>query len=199
MPLGKQKLRLLTPLLLSFSPAAAAAFGLSISHRGGERYFCCRACLSGGREGGGELWMGRMLCTGSELGLSVDSTRARSCGSLDDPVVKQLPPPAAKTLTRTPSVCRDGGVPVAGSSQQPGKKWQKDRTGGDEEQVERRQQRQVQTQVQTSTCWRYVLPSCLVGEGAVYRTGSFCLPFPFPAELHCFVSSDLTISTAINC
>ena len=116
MPLGKQKLRLLTPLLLSFSPAAAAAFGLSISHRGGERYFCCRACLSGGRVGGGELWMGRMLCTGSELGLSVDSTRARSCGSLDDPVVKQLPPPAAKTLTRTPSVCRDGGVPVAGST-----------------------------------------------------------------------------------
>ena len=52
-----------------------------------------------------------MLCTGSEL------CRRHTCKKLrqlDDPVPKQLPPlRAAKTLTRTHSVCRDGGVPAA--------------------------------------------------------------------------------------
>ena len=70
--------------------------------------------------------MGRMLCTGSELGLSVHSTRARSCGSWVTQFRNSCRPPAAKTLTRTPSVCRDGGLPVAGSQVKSGRRTEQE-------------------------------------------------------------------------
>ena len=106
-PLGNvQKLRLLEPLLLSYCCSGGGVQTLNFAAAAAKFISAAElVCL-------GEVWMGRMLWTGSELGLSVQQcTRARSCGSWVTHFQTAAAPRAAKTLTRTPSsaamaVCR---------------------------------------------------------------------------------------------